>query len=282
MHPIDYFSSSLSGAQRNYSAGQLEAWALVSACRKWQTYLGARGEVDLITDHCPLKWLRNQKDPRRTFARWILELEEYSYTITHRPGKENNLPDYLSRNPNVAIDAKVQDESVFEDKIFTVKTSVHVETRWDAFQMQRQQKQDPVTSEALEQLRMKGRVRSGQLRDVAEHLNVTNGLLLFQDRVVVPSEAQDEVVRRVHAAGHFGQKRTLQNLRRSYFWLGMSRDARKVCQSCFTCQRAKRSNRARVPIQDFRVEGLGPGDLVAMDVEPYRGQMTSFDTSYVL
>ena len=174
LHPIDYFSSSLSGVQRNYSAGQLEAWALVSACRKWQTYLGARGEVDLITDQCPLKWLRNQKDPRRTFARWILELEEYSYTITHRPGKENNLPDYLSRNPNVAIDAKVQDESVFEDKIFTVKTSVHVETRWDAFQMQRQQKQDPVTSEALEQLRMKGRVRSGQLRDVAEHLNVTN------------------------------------------------------------------------------------------------------------
>ena len=91
-------------------------------------------------------------------------------------------------------------------------------------------------------------------------------ILLFQDRVVVPSEAQVEVVRRVHAAGHFGQKRTLQNLRRSYFWLGMSRDARKVCQSCFTCQRAKRSNRARVPIQDFRVEGLGPGDLVAMDV----------------
>ena len=88
LHPIDYFSSSLSGAQRNYSAGQLEAWALVSVCRKWQTYLGTSGSVDLITDHCPLKWLRDQKDPRRTFARWILELEEYSYTITHRPVKK--------------------------------------------------------------------------------------------------------------------------------------------------------------------------------------------------
>ena len=102
--------------------------------------------------------------------------------VYHHPSarKENNLPDYLSRNPNVAIDAKVQDESVFEDKIFTVKTNVHVETRWDVFQMQRQQKQDPVTSEALEQLKMKGRVRSGQLRDVPEDLNVTNGLLHFR------------------------------------------------------------------------------------------------------
>ena len=79
LRPVDFFSSSLSAAQGNYSAGQLEAWALIAACRKWRTYLRATGEVELITDHCPLKWLRNQKDTRRTFARWILELEEYIY-----------------------------------------------------------------------------------------------------------------------------------------------------------------------------------------------------------
>ena len=77
LRPVDFFSSSLSAAQENYSAGQLEAWALIAECRKWRTYLRATGEVELITDHCPLKWLRNQKDPRRTFAGWILELEEY-------------------------------------------------------------------------------------------------------------------------------------------------------------------------------------------------------------
>ena len=104
LHPIDFFSSALSSSQRNYSAGQLEAWALVAATRKWGTYLRATGEVELITDHCPLKWLRNQWDPRRTFARWILELEEYVYHIVHRPGKDNHLPDYLSRAENLLID----------------------------------------------------------------------------------------------------------------------------------------------------------------------------------
>ena len=249
--PYTFFSS-LSGAQRNYSAGQLEAWALVSACRKWRTYLGARGEVELITDHCPLKWVRSQKDPRRTFARWILELEEYSYNITHRP--ENNLPDYLSRNPNVAIDAKVQDESIFEDKVFTLKTNVRVETRWDAFLMRKQQNQDPVTKDALNQLEKEGRVSTGQLCNVPEDLNVTSDLLLFRDRVVVPSEAQDEVMRRV-TAGHFGQKRTLQNLLKSYFWIGMARDTRKYCRICLTCQKAKGSNRVKVTIQVFELKG---------------------------
>ena len=120
LRPIDFFSSALSSSQRNYSSGQLEAWALIAASRKWGTYLRATGEVELITDHCPLKWLRNQRDPRRTFARWILELEEYVYHIVHRPGKDNHLPDYLSRAENLPIDVEVQDESVFEDKIFSV------------------------------------------------------------------------------------------------------------------------------------------------------------------
>ena len=68
LRPIDYFSSSLSPAQRNYSAGQLEAWALVAACRKWNVYLRGSEKVELITDHNPLRWLRKQRDPRHTFA----------------------------------------------------------------------------------------------------------------------------------------------------------------------------------------------------------------------
>ena len=216
LHPVDYFSSALGRAQRNYSAGQLEAWALVSACRKWRTYLWARGEMELITDHCPLKWLRNQKDPRRTYARWILELEEYSYDITHRPGKENNLPDYLSRVPNLEIDAGVQDESTFEDKIFTLASADEEQAELDLAQIRKQQKLDPMTHNALEQVIATGRVTTGRLRNVAEHLKVASGLLLFRNRVVVPTKSREEVLARVHAAGHFGQKRILQNFR-SFF-----------------------------------------------------------------
>ena len=266
LHPIDFFSSALSSAQRNYSAGQLEAWALVAACRKWRTYLGARGEVELITDHCPLKWLRSQKDPRRTYARWILELEEYSYNIIHRPGRENNLPDYLSRIPTIEIDAEVQNECTFEDKIFTVVSQHEEEPKLNLAQIRMEQERDPITRNAREQLRFKRIVTSGKFRHVAEHLGLSDGVLLFQNRIMVPGDSRDDVLVRVHAAGHFGQKRTLQNLRRNYFWLGMARDARRFCQRCRTCQKAKALNRAKVPIQEFKAEGLGPGDLVAMDI----------------
>ena len=63
-----------------------------------------------------------------------------------------------------------------------------------------------------------------------------------------------------------GLSRTLKNLRRSYFWLGMVGDKRNFCQSCLACQRAKASNRAGIQIQESRDDGIGPGDLVAMDI----------------
>ena len=44
LRPIQYFSSSLNSSQKNFSAGQLEAWALVVAARKWSVYL--KGATD--------------------------------------------------------------------------------------------------------------------------------------------------------------------------------------------------------------------------------------------
>ena len=67
LQPIDFFSSSLSASQRNYSAGQLEAWALIAAVRKWRVYLRPAPKVEIITDHNPLRWLREQRDPRHTY-----------------------------------------------------------------------------------------------------------------------------------------------------------------------------------------------------------------------
>ena len=73
--PIRYHSSALSDSQKNYSAGQSEAWALVAAARKWAVYISGASEVVFVTDHWSLQWLRRQRDPRHTYPRWILELK---------------------------------------------------------------------------------------------------------------------------------------------------------------------------------------------------------------
>ena len=74
------------------------------------------------------------------------------------------------------------------------------------------QRSDQVTSEAFGQLKNKGEVSWAQLRKVSVKLKLSpdDTLLLFQDRVVVPIDVRNRVLKSVHATGHFEQRRTWQ------------------------------------------------------------------------
>ena len=44
-------------------------------------------------------WLQNFKSPEGQLARWLEKLQEYQFTIVHRPGHRHNNADALSRVP---------------------------------------------------------------------------------------------------------------------------------------------------------------------------------------
>lgn len=51
----------------------------------------------LICDNKAMEWLRSTARLRSKIARWSLILAEYEFDIKHRPGKDNTVPDLLSR-----------------------------------------------------------------------------------------------------------------------------------------------------------------------------------------
>ena len=51
------------------------------------------------TNHYALQWLRSFKEPAGQVARWLEKLSEYNYDIEHRPGKNHNNADSLSKYP---------------------------------------------------------------------------------------------------------------------------------------------------------------------------------------
>ena len=146
LRPINYFSSALSDTRKNYSACQLEAWALVAATRKWITYLRASPKIYLISDHNPVRWMRGQRDPRHTFSRWLMELEELPYQVVYRPGKDNKLPDWLSRAPNLRVDTDVNDEQHFENKVYyTEETDEGTTGVWNTIKHKSLNRTEPAT-----------------------------------------------------------------------------------------------------------------------------------------
>lgn len=88
----------MSSAQRNYSVTERECLAAVEAINKFRCYLELQ-EFEVITYHSSLLWLMRQPDLSGRLARWILKLQTYTFTISHRRGEENVVPDELSRIP---------------------------------------------------------------------------------------------------------------------------------------------------------------------------------------
>ena len=98
------------------------------------------------TDQCPLKWLQSQKDPKDTFARRLMKLQELPFRINYRPGSENQAVDYLSRNSRNDFDREVNEDDIFEDKVFQI-WSKDIANHFR--EIQKQQGQDHVITNAL-------------------------------------------------------------------------------------------------------------------------------------
>ena len=93
---IAYASKSLSPAEKNYAITEQECLAVIFGIKHFHKYLIDRS-FTVITDHSALKGFLNDKRPKGRRARWLMEVQQYNFTIQHRPGKENKNADFLSK-----------------------------------------------------------------------------------------------------------------------------------------------------------------------------------------
>ena len=98
--PVAFYSRTLSSSERKYPIVEKEAVAIMDAVKKWKHYLYGRKFL-LITDQRAVAFVYN---PQRTgkiknmkLEIWRSELGDFDYEIIHRPGKDNHVPDTLSR-----------------------------------------------------------------------------------------------------------------------------------------------------------------------------------------
>ena len=88
-----------SRAESAFSSYEGEVSAVVYAVQRFRYYLWGQ-PFKLITDCKAMQWLTSTAKLRSKIARWSLILAEYDFEIEHRAGKDNTVPDLLSRQPS--------------------------------------------------------------------------------------------------------------------------------------------------------------------------------------
>jgi hypothetical protein len=96
--PIAYASRSLKGSEERYSNTDRELLATMYGITQFRPYIWGR-KFTLITDHQPLKLLKESKRHTQRGNKWYLELQDYQFNVEHRAGKKIPHVDALSRYP---------------------------------------------------------------------------------------------------------------------------------------------------------------------------------------
>ena len=253
IHPVAFHSRSFNTTELNYDVHDKELFAIFEAFRIWRHYLdGSANPVDVVTDHKNLEYFSTSKILNRRQARWAEYLCQFNLVIRFRPGKLGAKPDALTRRWDVYAKeggndyAKVNPHNfrpVFTQEQLSASlratSLISLAFRGSSLMdvealhtdIQAGYASDPITSA---QLPLPSDPR----------WTLSEGLLLLNDRIYVPDAAdlRLRVIKNKHdhpLAGHFGQNKTMELIRREYVWPGMRTFVKDYVNSCTTCKRSK-------------------------------------------
>ncbi len=240
--PVAFASRSLTETERRYAQIEKEALATVWACEKFQDYILGKW-VLIETDHKPLVPLLNTKHldnlPPR-ILRFRLRLARFSYTMEHVPGKLLYTADALSRAPiATTLDEDRSFQQEMEHWVHTIVQSLPASPQ-RLKQYCEAQAHDPVCSELMKYCRVGWPAKSHlkpELKpywETRNRLSLSQDLLLYGSRIVVPCALQKETLEKIHQ-GHQGIQRCHLRAQNSVWWPGISSQIKETVQLCPTC-----------------------------------------------
>lgn len=241
--PVAFASRALTPAEQNYSQLDREALAIVYGVQHFHTYVyGAK--FTLETDNAALTHIFHPQKalPSMTSARllrYAALLAGFNYSVKFKKGKDNVSADCLSRDPvplcHISDVYGAEVNHLLEETVFHISSEAVTSES-----IARETAKDPELSKLLEQLKTD--------RNNSEY-SIQNGIIFRNERVVVPTSLQNEILAELHST-HIGIVKTKQLARRYVYWKNIDRDIEKVINTCSECA-STRANPKKAPIHPW-------------------------------
>ena len=236
-------SRTTTSTERKYPQLDLETLAVDFALRRFRQYIVGGPEVVIITDHKPLVSIF--KDSRRGSVRTDrikLRHQDVSYRIEWQPGVKNPA-DFMSRHATKLcnIPEEWKEEAVeLEKTVCFLNFAPYTEAiSWDRIV------KETDTDSSLQ--RLSGYIKKGYIpktdsnwnpfRNIFDKLTISDvGLILKDDRIILPRSLWKLAVDKAHKGGHPGLTR-MESRIRSHFWIPqVYKLVEEKIKGCETCQ----------------------------------------------
>ena len=274
----------LNSAEQRYAAIEGEALAVAWGLEQTRYFTQGCDNLVIVTDHKPLVKIFGDRTLDEITNSRLFRLKQrtlpWRFEIRHLPGKSNHAADAASRHPspsyteNTVSPGSPSFPDIAESALInTIRNDTRelgaipwsllaTETAADAslgplLTSIEQGKPIPVDDATLT-----------SLRPIFESLYAAEGVLLYQDRVVVPPSLRPRVLQSLHAA-HQGTSSMEQRARAIVYWPGMSKDIRDTREGCADCNRNAPSQAATPPLPS--APPLSPFESVFADFFDFKG-----------
>ena len=238
-------SFAMTPTQTRYAVIETELLGIVKAILKCSHYLQGAPQFKVVTDHKPLlgifkKALGDIENTR--LLRLRMKVSTYDFDLAWVAGKRHLIADALSRAP--VFPGEEEEEDLLEMETLNVTCSSPALN----FLREAAEKDSEYLKTVKFFLTGKPINKSSHIayKSLWPDLSIIDApgqpaLIAFGDRIVVPSPAIKEVLKRLHLS-HQGIVKTKKLARELYYWPNMGKSIETLVKNCEACQQFLPSN----------------------------------------
>ena len=235
----------LQKAENNYAAVEGEALAVAWSLENTKYFTQGCNDLTVVTDHKPLVKIFGDRTLDTIKNTRLFRLKQrtlpWNFMIAYLPGKTNSAADAASRNPVMSNRLNQSTHSDMYEELINASISKEAEEvsaiPWSM--VQKETARDPALSQLLKAIKENFVGTYTGLQEYMKYKDsvyIVDGIVMMDDRVLIPSSLRPAVLRTLHAA-HQGVSGMGLRARAIMFWPGMTKDLENVRDSCYECNR---------------------------------------------
>lgn len=235
----------LNGPEQRYAAIEGEALAIAWGLEQTKYFTQGCPDLLVVTDHKPLKKIFGDRTLDEISNTRLFRLKQrtlpWHFRIEHMPGETNSAADAVSRYPSTVTHDDISMSDISESMV-AASISRDMETvttiSWDRLASETQKDNilrtllNALTTRSDDELEINPCLRDYE--KYVDSLYVSDGVILYKDRVVVPQSLRNTIVESLHAA-HQGVSSMELRAQSIVFWPGMTKDIQQVRARCTDC-----------------------------------------------